>query len=122
MTTPSPRLDGPTPGPWTVDGPPYNQIVWAEEITRICFLAHSNGANDARDIANGCLIAAAPDMLKGLEQAARWFEEYAVEHYAKARTAPSYAEQGGRESNGKRNQERADYLRAAIARARGNHA
>lgn len=55
-----------TPGPWTVDGPPYNQIVWSSAENRVCFLAHSNGLDDERDIANGRLIAAAPDLLEAL--------------------------------------------------------
>ena len=52
-----------TPGPWTVDGPPRNQIVWSSAENRVCFLSHSNGLDDERDIANGLLIAAAPDLL-----------------------------------------------------------
>lgn len=56
-----------TPGPWTVDGPTTNQIVWSDQDNRVCFLAHSNGLNDERDKANGRLIAAAPDMLEALK-------------------------------------------------------
>ena len=55
-------------GPWTVDGPPHNQIVWSSPENRVCFLAHSNGRDDARDVATGHLIAAAPDMLEALYQ------------------------------------------------------
>lgn len=51
-----------TPGPWIVDGPPYNQIVWSGTEDRVCFLAHSNGLDEERDIATGNLIAAAPDL------------------------------------------------------------
>lgn len=56
-----------TPGPWAVDGPPWNQIVWSGPETRVCFLAHSNGRDDERDIATGRLIAAAPTMLDALK-------------------------------------------------------
>lgn len=52
-----------TPGPWVVDGPPENQIVWSDAENRICFLAHSAGRDEDRDYANGRLIAAAPDLL-----------------------------------------------------------
>ena len=52
-----------TPGPWWVDGPPENQIVWREGDNRVCFLAHSNGRDPERDLATGRLIAAAPDLL-----------------------------------------------------------
>jgi hypothetical protein len=55
-----------TPGPWRVDGPPWNQIVWSDHENRICFLAHSNGLDDERDLATGRLIAAAPDMFAAL--------------------------------------------------------
>lgn len=58
-------------------------------------------------------------LIEALTQAARWFEEYSDHHYAKARTAGSYREQGACEDKGKRNKERADYLRASIARATG---
>lgn len=51
-------------GPWFVDGPSWNQIVWSDAETRVCFLAHSNGKDDARDIARGHLIAAAPELLE----------------------------------------------------------
>lgn len=55
-----------TPGPWTVDGPPQNQIVWSSAENRVCFLAHTNGLDDERDLATGRLIAAAPDLYKAL--------------------------------------------------------
>lgn len=56
-----------TPGPWTIDGPPDNQIVWSGPEERVCFLAHSNGHNEERDVATGHLIAAAPDLAEALE-------------------------------------------------------
>lgn len=55
-----------TKGPWTVDGPPWNQIVWSSAENRVCFLAHSNGADDERDIATGRLIAAAPALFEAV--------------------------------------------------------
>ena len=58
-----------TKGPWAVDGPPWNQIVWSGADNRVCFLAHSDGLDDRRDIATGRLIAAAPDMFEALKEA-----------------------------------------------------
>lgn len=55
-----------TPGPWMVDGPPHNQIVWSDADNRVCFLAHSGGRDNERDIATGRLIAAAPLMADAL--------------------------------------------------------
>ena len=56
-----------TPGPWTVDGPAENQIVWSTPENRVCSLAHSNGDHPERDFANGRLISAAPDLLAELD-------------------------------------------------------
>ena len=58
-----------TPGPWTVDGPSDNQIVWSGPDERVCFLAHSDGRDESRDIATGRLIAAAPDLAGAIERA-----------------------------------------------------
>ncbi|WP_283177870.1 hypothetical protein [Gemmobacter sp. 24YEA27] len=49
-----------TPGEWSADGPVWNQIIWTDSETRLCFMAHSSGLNDGRDIANARLIAMAP--------------------------------------------------------------
>ena len=49
-----------TPGDWAVDGPTWNQIVWTDNETRLCFMAHSNGLNDDRDEANARRIARVP--------------------------------------------------------------
>ena len=51
-----------TPGPWHFDGPVWNQIVWTDGENRLCFMAHSNGLNDDRDIANASRIARLPDL------------------------------------------------------------
>lgn len=51
-----------TKGPWDLDGPVWNQIIWTDAENRICFMAHSNGLNDARDLANARRIARVPDM------------------------------------------------------------
>ena len=59
-------LDGATPGPWRADGEPWNRIVWSSADNRVCFMAHSSGLNDARDIATSNLIAAAPDLARAL--------------------------------------------------------
>lgn len=52
-----------TKGPWTADGPPWNRIIWSEGENRVCFMAHSDGLNDDRDIATSELIAMSPDLL-----------------------------------------------------------
>lgn len=49
-----------TPGPWRVDGDPWNRIVWTFPENRVCFMSHSNGLDDARDIATSELVAASP--------------------------------------------------------------
>ena len=51
-----------TPGPWRFDGPVWNQIVWTDGDNRLCFMAHSNGLNDDRDIANASRITRLPDL------------------------------------------------------------
>ena len=58
-----------TPGPWVVDGPPWNRIVWDSGDNRVCFMAHSNGLNDARDIATSNLIALTPQLAAALIKA-----------------------------------------------------
>ena len=58
--------DGATPGPWRADGPPYNRIVWSSNENRICFMAHTNGLDDARDNSTSNLVAAAPDLARAL--------------------------------------------------------
>ena len=50
-------LEGVTGGPWRVDGEPWNQIVWSGAENRVCFMAHSNGLDDDRDIATARFIA-----------------------------------------------------------------
>ena len=59
-------LDGATPGPWRADGEPWNRIVWSSAENRVCFMAHSNGLNDERDIATSNLAAAAPALARAL--------------------------------------------------------
>lgn len=50
-----------TPGPWEADGAPWNRIV-CSATNRVCFVAHSDGLNDERDIATSELVALAPDL------------------------------------------------------------
>ena len=57
-------LDEATPGPWEADGDPWNRIIWSSAENRVCFMAHSNGLDDARDIATSNLVAAAPDLAR----------------------------------------------------------
>ena len=52
--------DAGTPGEWFINGPTWNQIVWTDNETRLCFMTHSNGLNDARDEANARRIASVP--------------------------------------------------------------
>lgn len=71
MTTITPEqaqklLDGATRGPWQADGDPWNRIVWSSAENRVCFMAHTNGLDDARDIATSDLVAAAPDLARSL--------------------------------------------------------
>ena len=56
-----------TPGPWRADGDTYNRVVWSDADNRVCFMAHSNGLDDIRDIATSNLIAAAPDLYAALD-------------------------------------------------------
>jgi len=63
-----------TPGPWQADGEPWNRIVWSAGDNRVCFMAHSNGLNDERDLATSNLIAAAPDLYAALEMAQLWLD------------------------------------------------
>lgn len=51
-----------TPGPWHFDGPVWNRIIWTDGENRLCFMAHSNGLNDDRDIANARRITRLPDL------------------------------------------------------------
>ncbi len=53
-----------TAGEWTVDGPPWNQIIWSDEENRVAFLAHSNGLDHERDLATGAAIVAAVDFCR----------------------------------------------------------
>ena len=50
-------LEGVTDGPWRAEGEPWNQIVWSGAENRVCFMAHSNGLNDDRDVATARFIA-----------------------------------------------------------------
>ena len=70
-------LEGTTPGPWRADGPPYNRIVWTSNENRVCFMAHTNGLDDARDNATSNLVAAAPELARALiaSEAARKLAE-----------------------------------------------
>jgi len=63
-----------TLGPWFVDGPPWNQIVWSSAENRVCFLAHSNGLDDDRDVATGHLIAASPDLIEFVVKVTNYLE------------------------------------------------
>jgi hypothetical protein len=52
-----------TPGEWAVYGDePWLLAIHTDDVTRICFMAHSNGLNDARDYANARRIARVPDL------------------------------------------------------------
>jgi len=55
-----------TPGPWSFDGPPDNIIVWSGPDDRVCFMTSDGAAK-----ANARLIAAAPEMLDALRDAAK---------------------------------------------------
>ena len=68
-----------TKGPWRADGEPWNRIVWSSADNRVCFMAHSSGLNDARDIATSNLIAAAPDMYAALDAAMAFIESHVAD-------------------------------------------
>lgn len=74
----------------------------------------------AEQQANAALIAAAPELLAALKQAAQWFDEYAIDHGRKASQASDSGEQAARLDKAGRNQERADFLHDAIAKALGH--
>ena len=57
-------LEGATKGPWHADGEPWNRIVWSPDGNRVCFMAHSSGLNDDRDIVTSNLAAAAPALAR----------------------------------------------------------
>jgi hypothetical protein len=63
---------GPTPGEWFVDqddrpGMEWNRSINSGPNTTVCFMAHSNGADDRRDEATAALIAAcSPDVMRRL--------------------------------------------------------
>jgi len=59
-------LEGVTDGPWEVDGPPWNQIIWSSAENRVAFMAHSNGMNDDRDIKTARFIAYAREAVPAL--------------------------------------------------------
>ena len=59
-------LEGVTPGPWHVDGPLWNQIIWSSSDNRVCFMAHTSGLDDARDLATAAFIAAARELVPAL--------------------------------------------------------
>lgn len=135
-------LDLTTPHPKPLDPPAQDEVVldalrdayWAGAMAVHNAWVNDLGQNDpdfgeaASDYAQAAITAlrqhqsaeiealrAENARLRGaLGEGARWFEEYAIEHDAKARSAGSYGEQIAREAKGKRNQERADFLRAAL--------
>lgn len=71
-------------GPWDVDGPVWNRVVWSSPSNRVCFMAHSNGCNDDQDMANSRLCAAAPTLATDLADA--------LDEVARLRAAPAHAD------------------------------
>ncbi len=81
-----------TPGPWEACGEVWSRKVYADGENRVCFMAHSNGLNDDRDIATSELVAQAPtlaaeliaaldevEMLQGLlDEIRQWASAYPV--------------------------------------------
>lgn len=60
-----------TPGPWTFDYPENDRCnvqVWSSPDQRICFLAHDDTRQNETGIANGALIAAAPELYDALQR------------------------------------------------------
>jgi len=57
-------LDEATPGPWEACGEVWSRKIYTDGENRVCFMAHSNGLDDDRDIATSELVAAAPDLAR----------------------------------------------------------
>lgn len=62
-----------TPGPWFVDEDQRPDMEWNRHIygpdgLAVCFMAHSDGKDVARDEANAALIARAPDLAAEVER------------------------------------------------------
>lgn len=110
-----------TPGPWFIaEGGVCAANCPADGSNVICLEPEAAmAASLAKWDDNASLIAAAPELVGALEEAAGWFEQYAKDHYAKALTAPDGGEQHSREVKGKINRDRANQLRAAVAKALG---
>lgn len=58
-----------TPGPWEACGEPWNRTIYSSAENRVCFMAHTNGLDDARDIATSELVAQAPTIATELAAA-----------------------------------------------------
>ena len=108
-------VNGHTPGPWKMrpsqDGSGDIGITanGLPNVLAECFAAiRYKDERSPEAAANARLIAAAPDMLSLLLQAAEWFQGYADGHTAKGDT-----------DKAKRNQDRAGACRAAILKATG---
>lgn len=80
-------LDGTTPGPWQADGDPWNRIVWSSAENRVCFMAHSSGLDDARDIATSNLVASAPALARTVIAQAAALDDAKAAQLAELRAA-----------------------------------
>lgn len=125
-----------TPGPWAIigddsfGGVPFIEIAAGEcpspTFRQICDVRSELDEDtdefviDDEARANARFISLAPEMAEALDEAATWFEQYAAEHYAKAKTAPDGGEQHGREVRGKTNADRAKKIRALLAKINGD--
>lgn len=98
-----------TPGPWIVDEDDRPGMAWNRHVVSaadpniaICFMAHSDGRDPARDASNARLVAAAPALLKALRKLDSiergmqgWHEDAKAEAWADARAALAMAQGGG---------------------------
>jgi hypothetical protein len=83
-----------TPGPWSVQGDDRPGMQWNRHIhsspnVAVCFMAHSDGKDNARDEANASLIAAAPELLEALQEVVAFCERNGLQSdaYDTARAA-----------------------------------
>ena len=78
MTNPRKTSPAHTPGPWNL-APRYdkNGMIVSDDGD-ICQVNDDVSSSEA-ELANACLIAAAPDLLRAVETAAEYFEEASID-------------------------------------------
>lgn len=91
------RAEKATEGPWFADGEPYSRIVWQDDSeNRVCFMAHSNGLDDERDIATSDFVAHSRQDIPDLIVAHETLERRLIDVSASLAAAISLLERGGK--------------------------